>query len=59
MNYPHEITERHSPVAVILLCSCGWTRQIDKRQNALARAAKVRAAKAEHVSNACHQFPQR
>lgn len=40
----HEITERKTPLAVLLRCSCGWYREISRRQNALARAAKVRAA---------------
>lgn len=44
----HEITERASPVSIQLRCTRGWSRQIDRRQNALARAAKVKAAKAEH-----------
>lgn len=33
---------------MLLSCSCGWSRQITRHQNALARAAKVRAAKDEH-----------
>jgi hypothetical protein len=45
---PHHIDEIRSPIAIILRCSCGWTRSISRQQNALARAAKVRAAIAEH-----------
>lgn len=48
----HKVVELTSPVAVILRCSCGWTRQFDRRQNALARVAKVRAAKREHEREA-------
>lgn len=48
----HKIVEKASPVSVILRCSCGWSHQIDRRQNALARAAKVRAAKREHERDA-------
>ncbi len=44
----HIMTERRSPVAFLLRCSCGWSRQITRRQNALARAAKIRAAWNEH-----------
>jgi hypothetical protein len=40
--------ERRSPVAILLICSCGWRRTITRKQNALARAAKVRAAWREH-----------
>jgi hypothetical protein len=43
-----EITERRSPAAILILCTCGWSRAVLHRQNALARASKVRAARAEH-----------
>jgi hypothetical protein len=44
----HEISKFRSPISIQLRCSCGWSRQITRQQNALARAAKVRAAIAEH-----------
>lgn len=44
----HEVVELTSPDAIILRCSCGWSHQIDRRQNAFARAAKVRAEKTKH-----------
>lgn len=50
----HKIVELTSPVSVILRCSCGWAKQFDRRQNALARAQKVRAAKAEHERQAAN-----
>jgi hypothetical protein len=40
----HIVEERRSPISIILRCSCGWRREITRRQNALARAAKVKAA---------------
>jgi hypothetical protein len=45
----HEIATRRSPINIILTCTCGWQRQFSRHQNALARAAKVRAAEAEHL----------
>jgi len=44
----HIMTERRSPTHVMVMCSCGWKREISRRQNALARNAKVRAAEREH-----------
>jgi hypothetical protein len=44
----HSISEIRSPAAIILRCTCGWVQQITRRQNALARAAKVHAAITEH-----------
>jgi uncharacterized protein YecT (DUF1311 family) len=43
----HVITERNGPGSYIVACSCGARRQFP-RQNALARAAKVRAWIAAH-----------
>lgn len=43
----HAIMVRRSPINYTVRCSCGWSRTIAK-QNALARAAKVRAAITEH-----------
>lgn len=45
----HKITERTSPASILLRCSCGWMQSITRAQNALARAAKVRAAIAKHL----------
>jgi hypothetical protein len=42
------MTERRSPAAILILCTCGWSRAVLRWQNALARASKVRAARAEH-----------
>ena len=49
MSKPRAITERRAPTATIVCCTCGWSRTITRRQNALARAAKVRAARNEHA----------
>ena len=44
----HQMTERHEAIGIVVLCNCGWMRKILRRQNALARASKVRSAWAEH-----------
>lgn len=44
----HDQNELRTPIAILLRCSCGWRRQVTRKQNALARAAKVRALWAEH-----------
>lgn len=44
----HEMSQSVSPISVTIRCTCGWHRQITRRQNALARTAKVRAAFNEH-----------
>jgi hypothetical protein len=44
----HDITERRSPINIVVRCSCGWSRTFTRKQNALARAAKVRAAVDAH-----------
>ena len=44
----HRMGGHRDAIAVVVSCSCGWTRKILRRQNALARASKVRSAWAEH-----------
>lgn len=44
----HEITERKTPISILLLCDCGWTHSESRRQNARPRAAKLRAATRKH-----------
>jgi len=44
----HKLTHRESPIAVMVFCSCGWTHS-EPRRNALARAAKMRAAIRRHA----------
>jgi hypothetical protein len=44
----HQMNERREAIAIVVSCTCGWTRKILRRQNALARASKVRSAWAEH-----------
>lgn len=48
----HDIEERRTPIAILITCSCGWHSQITRRQNALARASKVRAAIRAHLNTA-------
>jgi hypothetical protein len=47
MTRAHEITEHVTPIGHLLRCKCGWSHTVP-RQNALARAAKVRRAIREH-----------
>lgn len=44
----HIVTVRYSPVSVLWICSCGWSTQQSRRQNAWARTAKLRAAYTKH-----------
>lgn len=46
----HVLTEYVSPAHYIIRCSCGWSAMQPRRQNALARAAKLRAAVAHHLT---------
>lgn len=46
----HQLTERRSPTHILIMCSCGWHREISRRQNALARAAGVRSAARGHYA---------
>lgn len=47
-GFVHSITERRSPINITVRCTCGWVHTETRRQNALARAAKVRAAIDKH-----------
>ena len=44
----HRMSGHRDAIAVVVSCTCGWSRRILRRQNALARASKVRSAWAEH-----------
>jgi hypothetical protein len=46
----HVITEYESPVAITARCVCGWSHRETRRQNALARASKINAAKRKHLA---------
>lgn len=37
-----------TPAAIIVRCECGWSFTQSRRQNALARAAKIKAAINKH-----------
>jgi hypothetical protein len=45
----HEISERRSPTHILVFCTCGWRHEVSRRQNALGRAAKARAAVNRHL----------
>jgi acetone carboxylase gamma subunit len=49
MNATHTITTRKTPMGHMAICSCGWTFSVP-RQNAWARAAKIRAAVNKHLA---------
>ena len=44
----HQMNERREALGIVVSCTCGWTRKILRRQNALARASKIRSAWVEH-----------
>lgn len=46
----HEITQHKNPIQYVLRCSCGWSFSTSRRQNAWARAAKIRAAVGAHLA---------
>lgn len=48
MMAEHRIASWPAPDNVTLRCSCGWVHRESRRQNALARSAKERAAVAKH-----------
>jgi hypothetical protein len=41
----------YSPLRVTLRCACGWSESFTRKQNALGRAAKVRAAMRKHTES--------
>lgn len=45
----HVIVTIRSPINITARCSCGWSVTITRRQNALARAAKIRAVIHKHL----------
>jgi hypothetical protein len=44
----HVIDQVKSPIHFKVFCSCGWSFQTTRKQNAWARAAKIRAAIKAH-----------
>lgn len=42
------MTETVAPLSITVRCQCGWSHTESRRQNALARAAKMRAAINKH-----------
>jgi len=44
----HTVSVVYSPVSVTYGCSCGWRHTELRRQNALARSSKLRAALRAH-----------
>jgi hypothetical protein len=49
MEKRHDIQEREAPTGYLVLCSCGWSVFV-RKQNALARAAKIRTARKTHLA---------
>ena len=54
-----QMNERREAIAIVVSYTCGWTRKILRRQNALARASKVRSAWAEHQREIEAEWPSR
>jgi hypothetical protein len=48
MTRAHEIAQRTTPINHLVVCTCGWSFQTTRKQNAWARAAKVRGAIRQH-----------
>jgi hypothetical protein len=48
MKMEHHICGWYAPDSVTLRCDCGWHHRETRRQNALGRAAKERAAVSAH-----------
>jgi hypothetical protein len=44
----HDIQTWKSPINFTVRCPCGFVRVISRKQNALARASKVRSAYTAH-----------
>lgn len=45
----HVIGSRRTPINFIVSCECGWSFQTTRKQNAWARAAKIRGAIRQHL----------
>lgn len=45
----HIMTEHDLNIRIVLTCSCGWKHSEPRRQNALARASKLRGAQRQHL----------
>lgn len=43
------VARRETPLSFITICSCGWRHSESRRQNALARTAKTKAAFRVHM----------
>lgn len=46
----HRIHQQASPISVTATCTCGWRHRETRRQNAFARAAKLKAAISKHLA---------
>lgn len=53
----HVFTEHDLNIRIEVRCSCGW-RHTEPRQNALARAAKLRRAEREHLYTVLMKAPK-
>jgi len=53
------MNERREAIAIVVSCTCGWTRKILRRQNVLAHASEVRSAWAEPQREIEAEWPSR
>jgi hypothetical protein len=51
----HEPTTYRTPISVIVRCSCGWSATQSRRQNAFARATKLKSAWRRHLLDTAHR----
>lgn len=54
----HIITEHDLNIRMVVRCSCGWQHNEHMRQNALARAAKLRSAARRHLQDVVARHSQ-
>lgn len=52
----HRIHKTTTPISVTARCTCGWAHRETRRQNAFARAAKLKAAISKHLSSVPSQL---
>lgn len=46
----HYIEHRSTPISYMAVCRCGWSFETKRKQNAFARAGKIKAAVARHLA---------
>lgn len=52
----HALHKRSGPLYTMITCTCGWSHRESRRQNALGRASKERAAMRKHFDTEIEKF---